>query len=449
MRDQYCSSATKADYYWPAIDLLVLSGIVATEFKIEVLDAVAQNLGLSYCLNYVKKNNFTDIIALTSTASKEEDFSFFKRIKEECRVKIILNGGFLRYQTQKYLKDYEFIDCIILDYIQAQIIEFLNGQERSLGGLCYRNKNMILESADSTGAYYFKYPLPRHDLFPLKRYFTPQGKFHPFSCVLSSFGCNFNCKFCSSATIPFRLRDISNLLAELKYLQTIKIKEIHFPDFTFTANRSHCLELCQAILKENLDISWDCLTRADCFDWELAKMMKQAGCHTIQFGVETKNEKVLKDLAKPISNATTRHAFDICKKTGIETIGFFIIGLPEENEKSIKETISFAKELDCDFASFSIYVPDFGSEVRHKLLIDNPELKKIDGFDRTKFPLFETAFLTQRQIWDYRNKAIRQFYFRLHYLFKIIKRIKSISFFKTAWRIFWSMLRMQIVFLAK
>jgi len=44
LRDEYCSAVSKADYYWPPIDLLVLSGILSDKYEVEVIDAIVEKL---------------------------------------------------------------------------------------------------------------------------------------------------------------------------------------------------------------------------------------------------------------------------------------------------------------------------------------------------------------------------------------------------------------------
>jgi len=445
LRDQYCSSASKADYYWPAIDLLVLSGILGQDFKICVLDAIAENLNVEQAFNIIDKGGFKAIISLASSASKDEDFTFFETLKKKQDITLIANAGFLRSNPQKYIKQHEFLDAIIIDFTQNGILKFLKGFKGNLPGLCYRHNAVAVHDPESYDQGRFSYSLPKHELFPLGKYRMPQAKYYPLTCVLAASGCNYRCRFCSSATIPFRLRNIDNLMGELAELNRRGIKEIHFPDFTFTGTRQHVHDICNAILEKRLDISWDCLTRTDCLDSDLIRMMRQAGCHTIQLGVESKNEQVLKDLGKPIKNETMKWAFRECQRQGIETIGFFIIGFPGEDKQSIQNTITFAKELDCDYASFSVFMPDFGADIRTELEKKYPALENTYNFDRTKAPLIDTPYLKRNQIWGLRNQAIRSFYFRPCYIWKRFKKIKSLAGLKVAFKIFWSILKMQII----
>ncbi|MCG2711192.1 MAG: B12-binding domain-containing radical SAM protein [Candidatus Omnitrophica bacterium] len=445
LRDQYCSSSAKADYYWPAIDLLVLSGIISSHFQVEVLDAIAEKMSAEQTFKFIKNASFSAVCALTSSSSKDEDFLLFNELKKNRGLKIILNGGFLRHNTQKYLEEFKFIDAVIVDYTQNGVVDYIKGEKGRLPGIWYKSGGSIQkESCYSDDEDIFSYPVPRHELFPLNKYCLPQARNFPFTCVLISSGCPFKCKFCSSSSIHYRKRDVENLLIELKAIKSAGIKEVHFPDFTFTADKGHCLKVCRAMIDAGLDLSWDCLSRADCFDAELARTMKKAGCHTIQFGVESQNEQVLENLAKPLANKTVRDAFELCQREGIDTIGFFIIGLPQEDEPSIKKTIAFACDLNCDYASFSVFVPDFGAPIRTELEKKDPRLKNVYKFDRTDFPVTVSEFISKERIWQLRNIAMWSFYLRPGYIWKMLGKIKSGSRLRVAAKIFWSICKEQL-----
>ena len=83
LRDQYCSSAAKANYYWPAVDLLVLSGILSEHFELEVFDAIVQEIDQKTILKKISSNSYYALISLSSNASMDEDFALFEAIKRE------------------------------------------------------------------------------------------------------------------------------------------------------------------------------------------------------------------------------------------------------------------------------------------------------------------------------------------------------------------------------
>ena len=91
--------------------------------------------------------------------------------------------------------------------------------------------------------------------------------------------------------------------------------------------------------------------------------MKAAGLQRTAFGVETGDADMLVQIDKRIDQDTIRQAFGNAKEVGIETIGFFIIGLPGDTRDTMQRTIDFAIELDPLIANFSMMTPYPGTRV--------------------------------------------------------------------------------------
>ncbi len=417
LRDQYCSSSAKSSYYWPAVDLLALSGKLKHDFELKVIDAIAENKSVSVCLREISRFSPDAVISLTSTASKDEDFSFFHLLKSRTAITLLINGGYALFAPEKYLREDSPADAVITDFTSASVQEFLRGSRTGLKGIrCREEKNPVLDEALIRE---FSYPSPRHDLFPLRKYFTPQARHLPFSSVLASFGCAYDCGFCIGSRMKWRLRSLDNLRQELEAIRRLGIREVHFSDFTFSAKREHCLEVCG--LMKKLGLSWDCLTRIDCIDRDLVRVMKQSGCHTIQLGVETADSELRRSLGKPLTLEAVKAAFSLCREAGIATIGFFMLGLPGEDARSILQTGRLARSLDCDYASFSVYVPDFGTPLRKQLPRQEAEDEEY-GFNRCLQPRRGNGRLSGRQIWSLRNRCVRRFYLRPGYIMKILTK---------------------------
>ena len=174
------------------------------------------------------------------------------------------------------------------------------------------------------------------------------------------------------------------------------------------------------MVKENLNLSWVCSSRADTLDRELLSWMKKAGCHTVLIGVENGNERLLKEYSKGVTKDQLREAFSICHEMKIRTLGHFIIGLPGETVETVRKTVDFAKELDCDIASFNIAVPALGTPLREKAFQEGwlkKEEAEFNGSD--SYPELETPEFSKFQAWQWRNRAIREFYFRPSYIWKM------------------------------
>ncbi|MBN1592269.1 MAG: radical SAM protein [Candidatus Coatesbacteria bacterium] len=423
-RDKYCTSVSKTSYYWPQVDLLVLSGYLKDHHDLVVLDAIAERISFEESFQRIEASGADTVIFLTCSASWDKDFTFVKRLKEELGMTTIANGGFLLFKGVSAMEQFPQIDAVMLDFTEPYILDYLRGDFEKLRGFIFRDNGKIVRR-ERDQQKRFSYPVPRHDLFPLKSYLFPLSKHRVYTAALTSMGCPFHCTFCIPATLPFKLRDVDNIIEELKVIQSLGIKEILFQDSSFGANRDHLRELCKKMIEENLNLTWMCQSRVDIIDEERIDLMKRAGCHSIQFGVESGDERILQTMSKGITLDQTRRAFALCRQHKITTNGFFIIGMPGETEETVLKTIAFAKELNCDVAAFSLPMPHPGTKLGEAVRSNGTVLTEWDLFDDVSHPNVPTGELTIEKIWELRNRAYREFYFRPSYILRRAMRITS------------------------
>jgi 3',5'-cyclic AMP phosphodiesterase CpdA len=116
-RDMYCSAVSKANYYWPAIDLLVLSGILKAYYEVDVIDAIAERLKPRNCMEKIVGREYKAIVFLTGTASWKNDFEFLSEVKSKSPASLLIgNGDILLYKGEEFLKRYNFLDAVLFDY---------------------------------------------------------------------------------------------------------------------------------------------------------------------------------------------------------------------------------------------------------------------------------------------------------------------------------------------
>jgi len=426
-RDMYCSAVSKAHYYWPAIDLLVLSGILSPYYEIDIIDAIASRLDPHACLKRIQEDEYKAIIFLTGTASWKEDFEFLAQIKNHSQPPLLIgNGDILLYNAEDFLNRYAFLDAVLLDYTSDDIVKFLQAKLPAISAMAFRNNGRVEVHKKAVTAEEFSYPVPQHEKFPLRKYLLAQGKRYPFTTVQTTFGCPFRCSFCVASTLGFKYRSVDNVMQELRHVAALGIKDIFFTDFTFEAHRKNTLEICRRMVAESLDLSWVCSSRASTLDRELLELMKKAGCHTVMLGVESGDDGLLVRYSKGVNKEQLRKVFFLCHKLNIRTLGHFIIGLPGETEETVQKTIAFARELKCDIASFNIAMPALGTPLRETAL-KNGWLKEAQlEFDASdSYPVMETPEFSKEQAWKWRKKAVRGFYFRPSYLLKTALSARS------------------------
>ena len=190
--------------------------------------------------------------------------------------------------------------------------------------------------------------------------------------VQASRGCPFRCLYCLRGPASgrrFRPRRLDAVLGEIRRLHDdYGIRALSFVDDIFTFDMERTARLCEMLRAEPYRLPWMCETRADRVDDALLAGMKRAGCVSIDFGVESGSEMILERLRKRISKDTLRRAFRGCRRAGIATRAFFMLGTPWETDETVEETIAFARELRPTVSVFFLAMPYPGTELREAFL---------------------------------------------------------------------------------
>ncbi len=433
LRDCYCSTVAKASYCWHPLDLLIQSGILAEDFNVFVLDANVLRLKRDETLRRISKIDLDAILFLIGSLSWWEDLRFIEVIKKKWpKVKLIGSGEVLRFDGLKVMKQFQFIDGILLDFTSDSILRFINDKKNGcdIDNFIYRAGVQIV-SGDINSGDEFEIPIPKHEYFPLNSYKLPFGKRIKMASILSTYGCPYKCKFCNAGALGFKERKIDNFIEELSYIKSLGIKKVFIRDATFGVDREYAKELCERIIKNGIQIEWNCFSRVDVVDEELLRLMKEAGCYLIQAGIESADEQVLKECNKGINNDKIIETFKYFKQYKIDVCANFILGLPTENHESIYKTFNLAKRLDPTYVSFNILTPRFGSPYREeyfrktKIDTDNCLIDDDYLFAQNNSDFFRNDLIKLK------NKIVIKFYLRPGYIWNKLVSVRSLGEFLT------------------
>lgn len=187
---------------------------------------------------------------------------------------------------------------------------------------------------------------------------------HDFQCIMATRGCPYNCMFCGSRFIwgrNVRFRSVANVIEEIKSLQSMGISHVRFDDDTFGVNREYLFQLCEALIQHCPGITWGCEIHVNLVDDRTISLMKEAGCRYIQIGIESGNNRILKEIRKGITIEMASEAAHIIRRQGIQVSAFFIIGFPQETEEDIMDTFQAMKKIP-GIIIFNIFTPYPGTE---------------------------------------------------------------------------------------
>lgn len=321
------------------------------------------------------------------------------------------------------------LDIVVVHEGDVALREIVNGADPgSIEGIYYRDNDRViktpsrkyLENLDTL-------PYPAWGLFDLGRYKTTRllARKDPVAWMETSRGCVFGCTYCNKSVFgrTFRVKSSARVVDEMQHLLTLGFKEIHIADDMFTTDMERAKRICREIIDRKMKVSWVSVTgiRVHPFDEELAGLMKKAGCYRVLFGIESGNQRILDNIKKSITLAQVRNAIGICKKTGLETFGAFMLALPGDTEATMQETIDFAIELDVDLAKVTVTTPLPSTPLYDELQKEG----KIKTKDWSKFNLYLPANdiydhpnLDWKVVEEYYNRFYRKFYLRPGYILR-------------------------------
>ena len=264
-------------------------------------------------------------------------------------------------------------------------------------------------------------PYPAREMVADNDYFfrtLPKG---PFTTMITSQGCPYGCIYCPYHTIQgdlVRKRRAGDVVEELAGLYAAGYRSVLFRDPVFTFDRAHVEKICSGIISRNIRIDWWCETRTDTLDAGILTLMKRAGVRGVNFGVESGDNAVLAAAGrKSWEQERTREVIALCRRYGIGTKGFFILGLPGEDTASLKRTIECARNLDPDYAVFMIAMPFPGTKLFDLYLKDRP----VSDFFTGRPVYYIPGGLTLGELERFRKLAVRSFYLRPRHVLREVR----------------------------
>lgn len=420
---------------WPPISLVTIAAVLEKDgHELKVVDCAAQGVRWDGLKQFIDGFLPGVVIWSTGTPSINNDLELASLIKEyDKEILTAVFGTHVTVLDKQCMQACPAIDFIIRNEPERTVRELVNALEKkgdlkNVDGLTFRNSSgeivanpirPFIEDLDSL-------PLPAWHLINLDCYRLPlKGKRYLMISPLR--GCPFNCSFCTCQTYygkRLRKRSVESVIGEIEYdIARFAVRDFFFWAETFVVDKEYVRELCSAILEKEMDISWTSNSRVDTVDGPLLKLMAEAGCWMISYGVESGSQKVLDEANKGIKVEQSYEAVQYAKEAGIRTVGHFILGLPGETEETMKDTIDYAKRLGLDLAQFYCAVPFPGSRLYERALHEGWIKNSEFDYFKQDSALMELPTVSSHLVNHYRNLAYRKFYFSLTRGYRTLKLI--------------------------
>jgi radical SAM superfamily enzyme YgiQ (UPF0313 family) len=425
---------------YPSLGLGYIAAVLEEAgYSIDFIDMYLEDMTIKSLLSKLRRSNPTIVGISCDVVTFPTAKKVAAAIKHEFPESYLITGGpHTPIYPEEVLINSPF-DASVRgegDHTIVELVEALEKNQplKTIKGLSFKEKGRININEDRPPIKKLdEIPFPARHLMQLHKYFSVIAKKGTFTTLISSRGCPYRCTYCLEQG-PYRLRDPKCVVDELELIvNKYNITEVFFQDSTFTANMKHAEKICKEIINRRLDVKWECKTRVDRVSKNLLKLMKYSGCVRVHYGIESGNPRILKVLNKEFSLKQAIDAVDWAKEANIEILAYFMIGAPEENLGTISNTINFAKQLDPDFALFSITSAAPGIPIYENALRDG--FFKLDywkeyilGNIKTLPKLtFDTDEYNRDGLMKLMRRAFFKFYFRPRYILKRLRNLQSIQ----------------------
>ncbi|HEY7168445.1 MAG TPA: radical SAM protein [Candidatus Binatia bacterium] len=263
----------------------------------------------------------------------------------------------------------------------------------------------------------------------------------PYASIYTTLGCPYHCSFCciqapykageklvgfKETVNSYRFWSPKTVLDQVGLLvERYGVKHIKIADEMFVLNARHVLGICDGIIERGYDVNIWAYARVDTVKDEMLEKLKRAGVNWLAFGIEAASEKVRDDVDKGFDQEDIFRTITKVRNAGINVIGNYIFGLPEDDFESMQATLDLAVDLNCEFANFYSAMAYPGSQLYSLALKDGwPLPEKWSGYSQHSFDCLPlpTKYLSGAEVLRFRDEAFQIYFNSPNYLDMVTRK---------------------------
>lgn len=370
-------------YVWPnkshPLGLAYIASVLEQKgFEVQIVDMDPLGMSAADLRGHIISNKPKIVGISFMTPQYNYAAEILKVVKEiDSNIKTLAGGVHVSALPEKILSIKE-LDYVVIgegEITARELVSFLMGASdkklQEIAGVGFvRNNKVVLTEPRKLVPDLDTLPFPAWHLLPMNRYSVENlggEKKQPVYPLLSSRGCPNQCIFCSSHVVfkrKFRQRSAQNVINEIEFLKKeYNARQFDFVDDTVTVNKKRMEKLCDYFISSRKGVLWLCNSRVNTVTSELLEKMYRAGCRRIDFGVESGNADILKNIKKGVTLEQVINAHHWAKQAGLIISSFFMVGNLGETKEHIKRTADFIDELETDYVGATISTPFPGTEL--------------------------------------------------------------------------------------
>lgn len=355
------------------LGLLSLASTLVEDYEVKIIDQRLES-------NWAKKVEYEskDSIAVAITSMTGKQIQHGLNISKISTNSKIIWGGVHPTLLPKQTLENKYIDFIVMGEGENTLPRLLkalknNGKFESIEGIGYKDAGGIhINEKLKNHIDLNKLPDIPYFLIDIDKYITKRDGFERCLTLETSRGCPHNCSFCANPIIherKWRCLNVENIIRKIKYFENnFNLDGVIFQEDNFFVNSRRVKKFCE---KKDVGIGWKANCRIEYLinkDKSFFKMLENAGCKFLQFGVESGSNRILNLLNKGFTIEDILKINRQLDKTNIKCRYNFIIGIPTETIEEIQKTLYFIDKLknengNLEIPFLNIYTPWPGTQL--------------------------------------------------------------------------------------
>jgi anaerobic magnesium-protoporphyrin IX monomethyl ester cyclase len=344
---------------------------------------------------------------------------------------------------------YDYVDFAFINEGVYALFDLLNSDLKTgldkIPGIWYKEHGLPRPSAPGrivqTPDMNLIMPGYAWDLLPKDKYLLDKYRAHywhtnfleegrtPFAAIYTSLGCSFGCNFCminivnrvsyaqdtvSSDSRGMRFWSPELMLKELEYLYENGIRTVRLTDEMFFLNKKYYVPILEGIIQRGMKFNFWAYARVDSVREDQLELFKNAGVNWLALGIEAGNPQVRLEIDKGrFKQVDIREVVQQIKDAGINVLGNYMFGFPEDTMDTMQETLDLALELNCEHANFYAAMALPGSPLYLEAKKNNWELPQT--FDEFAFLSYDckplrTKSLSSAEVLKFRDEAWQKYF---------------------------------------
>jgi radical SAM superfamily enzyme YgiQ (UPF0313 family) len=433
-------------YHFPDLANFYLMAVLIKEgIEVDYIDCVISGLSIEQ-LKHQLENDSSDYYIIHSVIlSKPTDLRALQVVLGVRETAVVIFHG---PEPTRVPEEYLLNERVLVFRGEPEINVPAYLKQRTRTGMSFlRNGVVVNESPSGELVNLDTLPFATRDHVSLKsmmlNYSNPKFTQKPHTVMMASRGCNFRCLFCVPISIsyarelefrkyygkkpPASVAGARRVIAEFKEIKRLGYKSVMIVDDQFLWSKTRTLEICEGV--KPLGLEWGFLSRADFLtDREIVSALADAGCRSIDIGVESLNQNTLDFVRKDLKTDTIREAIQTLKSSGIKAKVNIMLGTcPQETPQDLKQMIGQVKKLPVSEVMFSLATPFKGTEFYNFCKAEGYLADESEDINPIKKSMVSYPGLTNIELEHIQKVAYRSFYLRFSSVWKRIAAYRKIQ----------------------